>query len=79
ADPAGRYVRIQVSNPGQIPDEILAKLTEPFFTTKSRGTGLGLAIVKRILDAHDGQLEIRSDPVRGVCVAVTLPAAEHPR
>ncbi|MEA3278269.1 MAG: AAA family ATPase [Pseudomonadota bacterium] len=78
ADPAGRYVRIQVSNPGQIPEEILKKLTEPFFTTKSRGTGLGLAIVKRILDAHDGQLEIRSDPVRGICVAVTLPTAGQP-
>ena len=64
---------IIVSNPGSIPETDLAKLTEPFFTTKSRGTGLGLAIVKRIVDAHRGHLRIQSDPTTGVTVTVTLP------
>jgi len=69
---AGR-LEIEVRNPGRIPDEILEKLTEPFFTTKPQGTGLGLAIVKRILDAHEGQLEICSDAASGVCVRIALP------
>ena len=67
-------LKITVSNPGSIPERNLAKLTEPFFTTKVGGTGLGLAIVKRIVDSHDGELQIRSDSHQGVSVTVTLPS-----
>lgn len=70
-------VGIQIYNGGDpIPSEVLPKLTEPFYTTKSSGTGLGLAIVKRIIDAHGGQLSIQSSTAEGTTVSVLLPIAE---
>jgi signal transduction histidine kinase len=52
-------VIISVHNGGEpIAPEVLCKLTEPFYSTKSSGTGLGLAIVKRIVNAHGGELSI---------------------
>jgi signal transduction histidine kinase len=49
------------------------KIFDPFFTTKARGSGLGLAIVRKIVDAHDGQIDMRSIPKRGTAIRVTLP------
>ncbi|MCB1772136.1 MAG: GAF domain-containing protein [Gammaproteobacteria bacterium] len=72
-DDARDGLRLEVRNPGTIPDADLARLTKPFFTTKSRGTGLGLAIVQRIVEAHAGHLQIGSDRTHGVSVVVTLP------
>ena len=69
-------VAIYVKNRGApIPDEIIPRLTEPFYGRKPNGTGLGLAIVKRIVDAHEGKLHIRSSPAKGTIVSVALPAA----
>jgi signal transduction histidine kinase len=69
-------VCLKIHNGGDpIPPEILSKLTEPFYTTKSTGTGLGLAIVKRIVDAHGGELLIQSSPDTGTIVSVLLPLA----
>jgi signal transduction histidine kinase len=66
-------VCIHVHNGGQvIPSEILLKVTEPFYTTKSCGTGLGLAIVKRIVEAHGGELFIQSTAEAGTTVSVRL-------
>ncbi len=65
-------VRIEVVNPGTIADNILARITDPFFTTKPQGSGLGLAIVKCIVEAHAGELSIRSDKKRGVVASVSL-------
>lgn len=65
--------QIEIRNPGQIPPETLARLTEPFFTTKAQGTGLGLAIVQRILEAHDGNLSISCTQKEYICAAVLLP------
>jgi len=45
----------------------------PFFTTKKEGTGLGLPIVKKIVEAHNGSLEILDNPDRGVTLRVILP------
>ena len=68
-------VCIQIHNGGNpIPVEILPRLTEPFYTTKSSGTGLGLAIVKRIVVAHSGSLSIQSTAEVGTTVSVRLPA-----
>lgn len=58
-----------------IPKKILDRIAEPFLTTKPQGTGLGLAIVKRIIDAHDGQLEICSSKSKGTQVVVSLQAS----
>ncbi|WP_413198877.1 ATP-binding protein [Nostoc piscinale] len=69
-------VSINVCNSGEpIPPEILAQLTQPFFSTKSNGTGLGLAISKRIVHAHGGELSIHSDSASGTTVTVQLPVA----
>lgn len=71
---AAETVQVEVRNPGYIAEDMLARLTEPFFTTKSQGTGLGLAIVKRIADAHQGLFEVVNETSpQQVCVTVTLP------
>jgi PAS domain S-box-containing protein len=67
-------VEIKVSDTGPgIPEEIRAKIFEPFITTKSNGTGLGLAIIKRIVIAHRGNIDVESFP-GGTVFRVTLPA-----
>lgn len=53
--------------------DLLARLGEPFLTTKTTGTGLGLAVVKAVVRAHQGNLGIRSKVGRGTCVQVVLP------
>lgn len=53
--------------------ELLARLGEPFLTTKATGTGLGLAVVKAVVRAHQGSLQVRSKVGRGTCVRVELP------
>jgi signal transduction histidine kinase len=69
-------VVVHVVNDGPpIAPEILARLTEPFFTTKRNGTGLGLPLVKRIVEAHGGVMKIESDAQLGTRVTLTLPRA----
>ncbi|MEM9162901.1 MAG: ATP-binding protein [Cyanobacteria bacterium P01_F01_bin.4] len=73
ADTPG-YLTICIHNGGEpIPAEILPRLTQPFFTTKSSGNGLGLAITKRIIEAHGGQFMITSSADAGTQVSVRLP------
>lgn len=67
-------VIIQVQNGGDpIPAEMIPKLTQPFYTTKSSGNGLGLAITNRIIEAHQGTLIIESSTESGTTVTVSLP------
>jgi signal transduction histidine kinase len=58
---------------GGIPPEVRANLFQPFFTTKSGGTGLGLSISQRILEGHNGQIRLFSQPGVGTTVVVRLP------
>jgi len=60
------------NGPG-IEADTLARLGEPFFTTRTAGTGLGLAVAKAVAKAHQGQLQLRSRPGQGTCAVVTLP------
>ncbi len=61
------------TGPG-LPDEVVERIFNPFFTTRSTGTGLGLAIVHRIVDAHRGDIVVRHHPAHGGAIFVlTLP------
>lgn len=67
-------VRLALHNAGApIPEALLPRLTEPFFSTKASGTGLGLAIVRRLVEQHDGRLAIRSSAGEGTRVEIDLP------
>jgi signal transduction histidine kinase len=72
---AGREaVRIEVADNGPgMPNEVAERIFDPFFTTKAKGSGLGLAIVRKIVDAHDGQIDLRTVPGQGTTIRVTLP------
>lgn len=56
-----------------IPEDIIEKIWDPFFTTKTKGTGLGLGIVKNIIESHKGSVRIDNKPVVGTTVEVILP------
>lgn len=67
-------LRLCVSDQGVgIDASVLARLGEPFFTTKTTGTGLGLTVVKAVARAHQGELRLRSRSGRGTCAMVVLP------
>ncbi len=56
-----------------ISEERFKRLFEPFYSTKEKGTGLGLITCKRIIDLHQGSINIESRPVQGTTVSVILP------
>jgi PAS domain S-box-containing protein len=62
-------------NGSGIPEQLLARLFEPYMTTKQKGTGLGLAIVKKIVEEHSGKITIESPESGGTRVSVLLPLA----
>lgn len=68
----GVVVEVLDDGPG-IPPELRDKIFNPFFTTKSQGSGLGLAIVRKIVDAHDGRIDVACDAGGGTRFRVTLP------
>ena len=55
--------------------ELSDKIFNPFFTTKTTGSGLGLPIVRKIVDAHDGRIDLSSTPGQGTRFRVTLPVS----
>lgn len=57
-----------------IDQDILPKVFDPYFTTKNEGTGLGLALSAKIVEEHDGSLEIKSQLNKGTTVTLRLPA-----
>jgi signal transduction histidine kinase len=65
-------VEVLDDGPG-VPPEATDKIFDPFFTTKPQGTGLGLAIVRKIVDAHDGRIDVNSAPGKGTRFRVTVP------
>lgn len=66
--------RVTDNGPG-IPENLRDKLFEPYFTTKSSGTGLGLAICRRIVEAHDGVIELESSKPGRTVFRLRLPIA----
>lgn len=65
-------VHITDTGPGVAP-EVLAKIFQPFFSTKPRGSGLGLAISQQIMAAHQGEIQINSEPGQGTQVTLSFP------
>ncbi len=85
--PEGGRVRVAVASHGEraelrvaddgpgIPPEVLARLGEPFLTTKAQGTGLGLFLARRLVESAGGTLAAESTPGAGATVIVRLPLA----
>jgi signal transduction histidine kinase len=69
----GVQLDFEDSGPG-IPEEVRDQIFNPFFTTKRSGVGLGLSIVSKILDDHRGWIRAVSEPGKGACFRVFLPA-----
>ena len=75
--PASRQrVEIRIEDTGVgIAPEHLSRIFDLYFTTKERGTGIGLSMVYRIIQMHDGEIEVQSTPGRGTTFRVLLPRA----
>jgi histidine kinase len=76
-----KTVEIEVEdNAGGIPKEVLPKIFDPFYTTKSpgKGTGLGLALVQSIVADHHGTIQVKSEGGQGTVFKITLPQFQDP-
>jgi len=73
-------IQVKVSDTGKgMTEESLNKIFNPFFTTKTKGTGLGLSICKRLVEQHDGRVEVESQAGKGTSFTITLPVAQRNR
>ncbi|WP_042346872.1 PAS domain-containing protein [Bacillus massiliigorillae] len=73
-----KYVDIIVTDTGVgIPHDQLKKIGEPFYTTKETGTGLGLMISFKIIESHQGKIEIESEQNKGTSFKISLPFVEY--
>jgi two-component system NtrC family sensor kinase len=71
----GKHVEVTCQDTGVgIPPDRLAKVFDPFFSTKEMGTGLGLSVVYGIVERHGGTIDISSEVGKGTTVVVRLPA-----
>ena len=76
--PPGPYVRIAIRDEGiGIPDKLLKKIFDPYFTTKQAGSGLGLATSYSIVRNHQGHIEVSSAPGEGSTFVIHLPAVKN--
>jgi len=74
---AGRYVQVTIADSGTgIPKEHLAKVFDPYFTTKQRGSGLGLAVTYSIINKHGGNITLESTLGKGTVFRLYLPATD---
>jgi signal transduction histidine kinase len=73
---ARRRVELDIEDTGVgIPPENLGRIFDLYFTTKEKGSGIGLSMVFRIVQLHDGEIEVQSTPGRGTTFKLTFPAA----
>lgn len=72
--PEVQYLKVELSDTGNgIDSATMAKIFNPFFTTKAKGTGLGLSITKRLVEEHGGRIRIESNRSGGITCTVSLP------
>ncbi|MGA1875294.1 MAG: PAS domain S-box protein [bacterium] len=72
----GRYLKISIKDKGMgIPDEIIGKIFDPYFTTKDVGSGMGLAITYSIIQRHGGYITVESQKGAGTTFFLYLPAS----
>lgn len=72
-------IRVEVEDTGcGIPPEVLQKIFQPFFTTKSKGTGLGLSVVNKVVDRHKGKLDVVSQVGKGTTFIIRIPVISPP-
>jgi PAS domain S-box-containing protein len=77
-EPAPPTVVVDVADGGPgVPPELSDRVFDPFFTTKPQGSGLGLPIVRKIVDAHDGRIDLVSRPGEGTRFRITLPMSSN--
>jgi signal transduction histidine kinase len=69
-------IRLEDTGVG-IPPDHLGKIFDLYFTTKDHGTGIGLSMVYRIIQLHDGEIEVQSTPGRGTTFKILLPKANE--
>ena len=92
ANPSDRHLDITIrsNNPGMatvtirdngcgIPEDKLAKIFNPFYTTKQTGTGLGMGIAKKVVDSHRGKIEVNSRVGEGTELSISIPLADAAR
>ena len=73
-------VALEISDTGVgIPEENLAKIFEPYYTTKADGTGLGLTITYKIMKEHGGDIQVRSRPGQGTAFTLAFPLPRRER
>jgi len=69
-------IQVEVADNGPgVPADLMDRIFSPFFTTKPQGSGLGLAIVRKIVDAHDGRIDVSAPTEGGTRFRVTLPVS----
>ncbi|MCP4583402.1 MAG: response regulator [candidate division Zixibacteria bacterium] len=72
------FVRIAISDDGSgIPQDKITRIFDRYYTTKEAGTGLGLAIVERVIEAHNGRLDVESEVGKGTTFNIDLPVNTH--
>ena len=75
---SGPFIQVDVIDDGPgVPPDVMDRIFSPFFTTKPQGSGLGLAIVRKIVDAHDGRIDVSGRKTGGTQFRVTLPVTSN--
>jgi signal transduction histidine kinase len=76
---AGRIVTVCIEDEGSgVPEDMLERIWDPFFTTKEKGTGLGLGIVKNIIESHNGSIRVENRKEGpGAIVIIELPITNN--
>lgn len=73
----GEHARLIVRDSGVgLEPDVLARIFDPYFSTRITGTGLGMAIAKRNVELNGGTIAVASEPGRGTAVTITLPTAD---